>query len=578
MKTADDYASWIVANQNKKGTREFQVVSQAYEQAKQEEAQQGERGAAESPYTLRQAIGSAPFTLLPSLYRNIIEPIVERPKETLRAGAGLLTEAVLRPGPSPETAKTIREDYSQAYGTPQNFLRTVAEDPARPLLDLSLLGTGTAGLMRAGARSIPRTSGGRVKARGLLEQGSEKVLAASEALDPLAVTSRGLEAAGTAVAAPLAGITTGTGTRAMQETFRAGRAGGESAEAYLSQRRGGDPQEVIGPAKAALENIRAQRNQQYRSGMVNVKGDKTVLDFGKVDQTLADIRDRGFFKGKEIDRSAADTWRKIDELVQEWKTSNPADFHTPEGLDALKKSIGDIRDNLQFGTPARNVANNVYSAVRQQITGQAPSYAKVMKDYEDASALINEIEGTLSLGKKASVDQSLRKLQSILRNNVYTGYGSRMALGEELARQGAPNLFPQLAGMATEPIAPRGLVGQGTAAAMIMSVLGGAGLPALAPLALTSPRAMGSVAFGAGRLAGAIDRPGAALRGVAGAITPQVFQRQMQRYGARLAQQRPEYAMLIDRAQREMQMGRLDPLIMRQLAVQFGRLEQDEQR
>jgi hypothetical protein len=342
--------------------------------------------------------------------------------------------------------------------------------------------------------------------------------------------------------------------------------------------RGGDPQEVIGPAKAALENIRAERNRQYKSGMVSVKGDKTVLDFGKVDETLADIRDRGFFKGKEIDRSAADTWRKIDELVQEWKTSNPADFHTPEGLDALKKSIGDIRDNLQFGTPARNVANNVYSAVRQQITDQAPSYAKVMKDYEDASALINEIEGTLSLGKKASVDQSLRKLQSILRNNVYTGYGSRVALGEELARQGAPNLFPQLAGMALEPIAPRGLIGQGTAAALATSAVTGGGLPALTPLALTSPRVMGSAAFGAGRLAGAVDRPGAALSGFAGAVTPQVFQRQMQRYGARLAQQRPEYAMLIDRAQREMQMGRLDPLIMRQLTAQFGRLEQDEQR
>lgn len=533
----------------------------ALAQAKRKREEE-ERAAQQRKPSFGEVAGGAILNLPASLYRNILEPIVERPVETLRGAAGLLTESVLSPTVNPQTAGAVREDYAQAYGSPERIVQTIAEDPARPLLDISLLGTGGAGLMRAGARSIPRTSGRRVKARGLLEQGSEKLMAASEALDPLAVTSRGLEMVGSNVIAPSVGVTTGTGTRAMQETFRAGRAGGESAEAYLSQRRGGDPQEVIGPAKTALENIRAQRNQQYRSGMVNVKGDKTVLDFGKVDQTLADIRDRGFFKGKEIDRSASDTWRKIDELVQEWKTSNPADFHTPEGLDALKKSIGDIRDNLQFGTPARNVANNVYGAVRQQITDQAPSYAKVMKDYEDASALINEIEGTLSLGKKASVDQSLRKLQSILRNNVYTGYGSRMALGEELARQGAPNLFPQLAGMATEPIAPRGLVGQGTAAAMITSVLGGAGLPALAPLALTSPRAMGSAAFNLGRAAGA----------------PAAFQRQIQRYGARLAQQRPEYAMLIDRAQREMQMGRLDPLIMRQLTAQFGRLEQDEQR
>jgi len=294
--------------------------------------------------------------------------------------------------------------------------------------------------------------------------------------------------------------------------------------------------------------------------MVDIKNDKTVLDFGKVDQTLADIRDRGFFKGKQIDRSAADTWRQIDELVQEWKSANPAEFHTPEGLDALKKAIGDVRDALPFGTPARNVANNVYGAVRQQITDQAPSYAKVMKDYEEASSLINEIEGTLSLGKKASIDQSLRKLQSILRNNAYTGYGARVALGEQLAQRGAPNLFSQLAGMSMEPVAPRGLVGQGTAAALTTSALTGGGVPSLLPLALTSPRVIGTAAYGAGRVAGA----------------PAAFQRQMQRYGQRLASERPEDAMLVDRAQREMQMGRLDPFIMRQLVAQFGRLEEEE--
>lgn len=531
------------------------ALAQARRKRKEKEASPQER-----QYTVPEMFGGAALNLLPSLYRNILEPIVERPGETARGAMGLLTEAVLGPGPSPQTAEAIREDYAQAYGSPQRLMRTIAEDPARPLLDVSALGTlGAAGL-RAGARGIPRTSGQRVRMRGLLEQAGEKLESASQAIDPLAVASRGLEIAGSTLAAPTLGVTTGTGTRAVQEAFQAGRAGEDAAEAFRSQMRAPDPEAVIGPAKQALESIRADRNQQYRSGMVNVKNDKTVLDFGRVDQTLADIRDRGFFKGKQIDRSAADTWRQIDELVQEWKTANPAEFHTPEGLDALKKAIGDVRDALPFGTPARNVANNVYGAVRQQITDQAPGYAKVMKDYEEASALINEIEGTLSLGKKASVDQSLRKLQSILRNNVYTGYGARVSLGEELARRGAPNLFPQLAGMAMEPIAPRGLVGQGTAAALTTTALTGGGVPSLLPLALTSPRAVGTAAFGAGRVAGA----------------PAAFQRQMQRYGARLSQQRPEYAMLIDRAQREMQMGRLDPFIMRQLTAQFGRLEDEE--
>lgn len=528
------------------------ALAQARRKRKEKEAASQER-----QYTVPEMLGGAALNFFPSLYRNILEPIIERPGETARGAMGLLTEAVLAPGPSPQTAQTIREDYAQAYGSPERLMRTIAEDPARPLLDISAISALGAGGLRAGARMTPPSL---TRTRGLLETTGTGLERVSQAIDPFALGVRGIEIAGSKMVAPTLGVTTGTGTRAVQEAFQAGRAGEEAAQAFRSQMRTPDPEAVIGPAKQALENIRADRNRQYKAGMVDVKNDKTVLDFGQVDQTLADIRDRGFFKGKQIDRSAADTWRQIDELVQEWKTANPAEFHTPEGLDALKKAIGDIRDSLPFGTPARNVANNVYGAVRQQITDQAPEYARVMKDYEDASALINEIEGTLSLGKKASVDQSLRKLQSILRNNVYTGYGARVSLGEELARRGAPNLFPQLAGMAMEPIAPRGLVGQGTAAALTTTALTGGGVPSLLPLALTSPRAVGTAAFGAGRVAGA----------------PAAFQRQMQRYGTRLAQQRPEYAMLIDRAQREMRMGRLDPFIMRQLTAQFGRLEDEE--
>lgn len=39
MATADEYAAWIVQNQSKRGTPEFQTVAQAYELAKQEESQ-----------------------------------------------------------------------------------------------------------------------------------------------------------------------------------------------------------------------------------------------------------------------------------------------------------------------------------------------------------------------------------------------------------------------------------------------------------------------------------------------------------------------------------------------------------
>jgi hypothetical protein len=55
---------------------------------------------------------------------------------------------------------------------------------------------------------------------------------------------------------------------------------------------------------------------------------------------------------------------------------DPAEFHTPEGIDPLKQKIGDIRDATQYGTPERVAANGIYNAVRQTIVDQAPEYAK----------------------------------------------------------------------------------------------------------------------------------------------------------------------------------------------------------
>ena len=40
MATADQYAEWIVKNKDKQGTREFEVVAQAYKEAKAQESQQ----------------------------------------------------------------------------------------------------------------------------------------------------------------------------------------------------------------------------------------------------------------------------------------------------------------------------------------------------------------------------------------------------------------------------------------------------------------------------------------------------------------------------------------------------------
>ena len=84
-----------------------------------------------------------------------------------------------------------------------------------------------------------------------------------------------------------------------------------------------------------------------------------------------------------------------------------------------------------------------------------------MKGYEEASDLTKEIEKTLSLPKDArtgpTIDTSLRKLQSVLRNNVSTNYGNRTELAKYLVNSGAPHLMEALAGQAANAWVPRGL-------------------------------------------------------------------------------------------------------------------------
>jgi hypothetical protein len=136
-----------------------------------------------------------------------------------------------------------------------------------------------------------------------------------------------------------------------------------------------------------------------------------------------------------------------------------------------------------------------------------------MKGYEEASKQIKEIEKTLSLNPKASIDTALRKLQSVLRNNVNANYGQRAKLAQFLVDAGAPNLMNKLAGQSLSSWSPRGLgklgaqmmvemaaMGAGAAAAGPHGLLAGAAL-----MPFMSPRLMGETAYYAGK--GAANLP-----------------------------------------------------------------------
>lgn len=447
-----------------------------------------------------QAVGNLPKSALhlaEGMVDTFIHPIKTATaiKDVAVGGAANLLPESIAPDASVDqrnAATHLADFYKDRYGSMQGFKRAVAEDPLGVASDVSAVLTGGGAL----ASKIPK-----------LAKAAEVISQAGGALNPVSLTIQAAGKAGGTIGnrvADVVGMTTGAGSAAIKKAYEAGKVGGSKTDAFVRNLRGdADIADVVGDAKGALENMRKARGARYQQGMQGIKADQTVLDFAPVEDAMIQALDVSNYKGKAINRSAAGVQQKLSDILKEWGESDPAEFHTAEGFDALKRTIGDVRDSTEARTPSRVVADRVYNAVKGQIVQQAPDYAAVMKDYEQASRLTNEIERALSLGEKASADTAIRKLQSLTRNNVSTNYGNRVRLADELEQAGSPELMTKLSGQALNSWTPRGLQG---ATGGATALYGMASNPAaLAALPFTSPRIMGEAAHLTGKASRAFD-------------------------------------------------------------------------
>lgn len=297
----------------------------------------------------------------------------------------------------------------------------------------------------------------------------------------------------------LSGLSTGTSSETMEEAFKAGHNRDQSFWDNLNNKV---PQtDVIDDMKANLYQMAQDRANDYRSGMFNIKSDKTILGFQDIDKALQNSQSVTSYKGQVSNNLASKIQSQMQQVIDDWKNLDPNEFHTPEGFDFLKKQLGQIQESIPYNEKtARMVAGNIYNSVKDAINTQAPTYSRVMGDYSKASDLISEIERTLSLKETAAADTTMRKLQSLMRNNVQTSYGNRLELAKQLVDQGGKDVMPALAGQALSPWLSRGLAGK---AANIATVGVGAATHnpmAAALLAAQSPKLMGAAAYGMGNL------------------------------------------------------------------------------
>ena len=441
--------------------------------------------------------------------KNITPEIVQKFITSISSEPGQIDQAV-------QMANAVGGEYAKKYGSVEGFKQALASDPVSVMGDMSILLTGGGSV----AAKVPGISGVGEIAR-----------TAGRAIDPLNIAAKAVTKPlqlAEALATPALGSATGAGAESIREAAKAGMAGGTKAEAFLEQMRGNAPIEnVVNTAKDAVAELYRNRADAYTSGMTGATSSKVVLDFAPIDAAITKAEKIGTFNGIKIRENAATALKEISDKIQEFKAGDPAVFRTVEGFDKLKQAISDIQQAQPYGSPARKVADELYNAVKNEIVKQAPEYAKVMSDYENASALLKDIQGTLSLNKNANVDTSVRKLQSILRNNANTNYGRRVDLAKELEATGVPGadtLFPQLAGQMLSSKTPRGIQG-----GILPATAGGAAImsgmtnPATAALIAagalaSSPRLVGEAAYYGGKAAGTTKMLADALKNYTGKL------------------------------------------------------------
>jgi len=438
---------------------------------------------------------------LPSSTANMIGDIVsaissplQTGKAILDVGAGALqnifperlVQAIGEDKASRDAANAVGQFYMQRYGSPEAVKKVIAQDPAGFMADMSTVLTGGA----AATAKLPQVAGALSKTASMV--------------DPLALMYKGATGATKAIggaAENILGATTGVGREAISQAFKAGEEGGQRAKEFTSNLRGSaNMMDVLDIAKQNLEQLRIDRSTAYKSNMKNIKGDKSILNFEGIDKALDNAMNQVSYKGQIKNQAAADELTKARTLIENWKKLDPAEYHTPEGMDSLKQSVGQILEDLKPRTTPDMVIKGVYNSIKSEINSQAPTYSKTMKAYTESSEQIKEIERALSLGDKASADTAMRKLQSLMRNNVNTNYGQRLKLAQELEQAGGQQMMPSLAGQAMQDWMPRGM--QRVTAPLGVTGLFSVGGPAAAGLgaAASSPRLVGEAAYGAGKV------------------------------------------------------------------------------
>jgi len=453
--------------------------------------------------------------------------MIANPIETVKTTADL-AGALLQGNTDDPTVQAAAKVLEEQYGGVDNLHRYMIKDPLAFLGDASMLLSGsgfalkTAGLTKAGeglstaGRIIDPLSGAVALATDVPAAAYQKAKTAA----PGALT--GVEN----LPSNIAGFPSNIGGDVIREGagagFERGRVGAETprSEAFTQGMRapGESAEGIVTAARDAVAGLRAAAGKKYQDAMQQFGKNPAPLDINNVRQRMVSIKPRNYDAMVDAPKRPSDhlAWEQMNNAVEYYAEKAVADPNLlmPMEMDQFKQDLYNIGSTIggAYDRDAANIARTAYNGVRQELVKHDPLYNEIMKDYEKVAVEARQLEDVFKLsqarGKPMKTDAAAKALQSIYRNNAFTGYGMRAKQGERIAELDPTGTFSAAnAGMMASAPFPRGVTA-GVAAGNLpltglAAALNPATLLATVPiLAASSPRLAGELSYGAGRVAG----------------------------------------------------------------------------
>lgn len=522
MAKAEDYANWIVANQDKQGTLDFETVAKAYQEAKAAEGMPAARVGAAQPagYEFSKTVESA----LPSLYKNTIGGLVDVVSSPVQSAQGIgdiVAGGVYKALPGPvqrgltaiETspynplgnpaalqraqamASAAGQEFVRPYSSGAEFQKTMEQDPFRPISDVSALLGGGGAVLRAA------NMGGRTaQVANALTRGSELTNPINMLTRPAAAmisptVDPGVRALMAEGVTPTTGQILGGGYKRFEEGLTSIPVIGDyikSAQARaVEQLSTAAFNRALKPIGASLPSGTTGREA------VQFVSDKLDDAYGKLLPKMTVVQDTPFQTEIANLRNMVDSGainQASKDFFNKWIDGNVLNKFQGQGAvtgQTLKQVQSDLRETISrlgASTDAdqRLIGDALKEAqdqVRQLVARNNPQFSKELKAIDTGYANFKRVEKAASLTGAEEGVFSPAQLQSAVRamdrSKDKSQFATGQALMQDLSETGKSVLGNKLPDSGTPYRSLAALIASGGAA--------GAGYPVIAGGMLAGP-------------------------------------------------------------------------------------------